>query len=384
MLGLNKGEYRMLASLHKQQLKMPRLYMGRKKKWTYFSLSFTVFYFVPLFFTPQLSTTAIVLSVVLYVAFIASYLWTGQARSPIVGIALLVSITTCSVFFNTGGYTLFGYSAFILAYYFDVRKAAVFSIIILLIASLQQFLWWQVAWVIFGQCILVSFGLFGFGMMERKETLHQIAQQQSKDEIKQISIIAERERIGRDLHDVAGHALSSISLKAQLAAKLMEKNQYALAKEEVLALASLSQDLLAQVRKSVSGIKYLSLSDEFEKLLNQLRVNNIHVVRDIVPALLSGWHSTPETQVALIAKEAITNILRHSNANTVFISLQLANKRLCLVIHDNGTAKQFAQSGNGLLGMQERATLIGGQLELNTCDGYKLELSFPQDFINTQ
>jgi two-component system sensor histidine kinase DesK len=358
--------------------------MGRKKKWTYFSLSFTVFYFVPLFFTPQLSTTAIVLSVVLYVAFVASYLWTGQARSPIVGIALLVSITTCSVFFNIGGYTLFGYSAFILAYYFDVRKAAVFSIIILLIASLQQFLWWQVAWVIFGQCILVSFALFGFGMMERKETLHQIAQQQSKDEIKQISIIAERERIGRDLHDVAGHALSSISLKAQLAAKLMEKNQYALAKEEVLALASLSQDLLAQVRKSVSGIKHLSLSDEFEKLLNQLRVNNIHVVRDIVPALLSGWHSTPETQVALIAKEAITNILRHSNANTVFISLQLANKRLCLVIHDNGTAKQCDQSGNGLLGMQERATLIGGQLELNTCDGYKLKLSFPQDFINTQ
>jgi two-component system sensor histidine kinase UhpB len=126
------------------------------------------------------------------------------------------------------------------------------------------------------------------------------------------------------------------------------------------------------------------LSDEFEKLLNQLRVNNIHVVRDIVPALLSGWHSTPETQVALIAKEAITNILRHSNANTVFISLQLANKRLCLVIHDNGTAKQCDQSGNGLLGMQERATLIGGQLELNTCDGYKLKLSFPQDFINTQ
>ena len=373
----------MLASLHKQQLKMPRLSMGRKKKWTYFSLLFTVFYFVPLFFTSALSTTTIVLSVVLYIAFIASYLWTGQASSPIVGIAVLVSITTCSAFFNIGGYTLFGYSIFILAYYFDVRKAAIMSIIILLIASLQQFLWWQDAWVIYGQCILISFALFGFGMMERKETLHQIAQQQSKDEIKQISIIAERERIGRDLHDVAGHALSSISLKAQLAAKLMEKNKYALAKEEVLALAFLSQDLLAQVRKSVSGIKHLSLSDEFEKLLNQLRMNNIHVVRDIVPALLSGWHSTPETQVALIAKEAITNILRHSNANTVFISLQLANKTLCLVIHDNGTAIQCAQSGNGLLGMQERATLIGGKLELNTHDGYKLKLSFPQDFINT-
>jgi two-component system sensor histidine kinase DesK len=80
-----------------------------------------------------------------------------------------------------------------------------------------------------------------------------------------LSAIAERERIGRDLHDVAGHALSSISLKAQLADKLISKDKIEDAHREVKALAQLSQALLSDIRQAVSDIKQLSLSDEIAK-----------------------------------------------------------------------------------------------------------------------
>jgi two-component system sensor histidine kinase DesK len=228
--------------------------------------------------------------------------------------------------------------------------------------------------------------------MERKETLHQLAQNQSADEIKQLSSIAERERIGRDLHDIAGHALSSISLKAQVAAKMIEKERYDTAKQEVLALAELSQGLLSEIRKTVSNIKQLTLADELEKLFEQLRAQDIVVNKTLGDAALNNLNSLQETQLSLIFKEAITNVLRHAQASYVNISatLDAANKSILISIENDGVASgntlsnsfsSGAETGslksNGLKGIAERVSNLGGELNIVADGQFGIFISLP-------
>lgn len=151
-------------------------------------------------------------------------------------------------------------------------------IIVLLTLNITMF---ESAHFLLGASMINSLVLFGFGVMERKETLHGLKESQQAEALRVLSAIAERERIGRDLHDVAGHALSSISLKAQLADKLISKDKIEDAHREVKALAQLSQALLSDIRQAVSDIKQLSLRDEIAKVKALLEENGVHVTVDI-------------------------------------------------------------------------------------------------------
>ena len=184
------------------------------------------------------------------------------------------------------------------------------------------------------------------------------------------------ERIGRDLHDVAGHALSSISLKAQVADKLLSKGRTAEAQAEVKALAQLSQQLLSEIRQTVSGIKHLSFSQEIAKNMAKLSEQGFHEVSDVDES--SFTHLTPlqETQLSLIVKEATTNILRHSKGNQAALTLQCTNDMLTLVITDNGNS-HCQTEGNGVQGIRERAELINATVEFQWGSPTVLTLQLP-------
>lgn len=195
--------------------------------------------------------------------------------------------------------------------------------------------------------------------------------------MKQLSAIAERERIGRDLHDLAGHALSSISLKAQLASKLLDKNKTAQAKEEIDQLATLSQSLLSDIRNAVSDIKSLSFLDELQKIESLLVDKNIELHKTIEKKVLSRLGPSQEANLTLIVKEALINVLRHSNATKVILQVIENNEGIFEVfIQDDGNDIQNIEESNGLIGMRERALLMGGEFTTSSENGFAIKLKF--------
>ncbi|MBQ4830836.1 sensor histidine kinase [Alteromonas sp. MMG017] len=362
---------------------LPLLAHGRKKKWSYSSLIFSLFYFVPPLFMQETPTSWVMALIVMgFVTFVILYVLSVNQplnRLPYYLTAMLFLAYTTSLV-NPGGTVFFGFVNFIVGYYYR------FSIgIILLLAVSASLIFLKVYLYPTGLFFFLAAGaniavLFGFGVMERKETLFQQKEAKHAAALGTLSAIAERERIGRDLHDVAGHALSSISLKAQVADKLLTKGRTAEAQAEVKALAQLSQQLLSEIRQTVSGIKHLSLREEIAKNMAKLSEQGFNVVNDAVSDAdkSSFTHLTPlqETQLSLIVKEATTNILRHSKGNQVTLTLQRTNHMLNLVIADNGNS-HCQTEGNGVKGIRERAELINASVVFQWGSPTVLTLQLP-------
>ena len=110
----------------------------------------------------------------------------------------------------------------------------------------------------YGPGILVSLGLVGISIHERQRRLADSALRRSQEEVHNLAQLAERERIARDLHDVVGHTLSMITLKAELASKLIATDP-ARGAQELLEIAQASRDALSSVRETVSGYRRIGL-----------------------------------------------------------------------------------------------------------------------------
>lgn len=282
-------------------------------------------------------------------------------------LSALVILAYALSFQNPGGAVIFGFVAFIIGYYYSLQKGLVFIVAIALSLALLQLLVLQSKGLYLLAATINSAVLFGFGAMERRETLFQLKEAKHAESMQTLSAIAERERIGRDLHDVAGHTLSSISLKAQLADKLLDKQEIALAQKEVKALARLSQELLSDIRHAVSNIKHLTLSDELAKNVALLEENGFDVKSDILLSVEHSLSSLEESQVSLIIKELTTNTLRHSKGKRVALSIDIQNNAFILSYQDigNHALKPSVIEGNGLTGIRERASSIGASVEFS-------------------
>ena len=348
-----------------QATALPLLAHGRKKKWSYSSLIFSLFYFVPPLFMQETPTSWVMALIVTgFIAFVALYILSVNQpvlRLPYYLMAMILLAYTTSLV-NPGGTVIFGFISFIVGYYYRFSTGFILLLIMSVSLILMKMLLYP-SGLFFFLAAGANIGvLFGFGVMERKETLFQQKEAKHAAALGTLSAIAERERIGRDLHDVAGHALSSISLKAQVADKLLSKGRTAEAQAEVKALAQLSQQLLSEIRQTVSGIKHLSLSQEITKNMAKLSEQGFNVVNDVDESSFTHFTALQETQLSLIIKEATTNILRHCKGNQVTLTLHCTNDMLNLVIADNGNSHCKVE-GNGVQGIRERAELINATVE---------------------
>jgi two-component system sensor histidine kinase DesK len=180
-----------------------------------------------------------------------------------------------------------------------------------------------------------------------------VARQQAS--MRQIVKAAERERIARDLHDILGHTLSVVILKSELAGRLIERNpQRALA--EINEIERISRGALSEVREAISGYRTGDLQAEIERAASTLATAGIHLDRDLESAPLSLAH---ERVLALILREAITNIVRHSSAKSCRIHAKRTASHYHLSVCDDGHGAMGAE-GMGMRGIKERITAIGG------------------------
>jgi two-component system sensor histidine kinase DesK len=211
-----------------------------------------------------------------------------------------------------------------------------------------------------------------FAQKQRANSKLQMAQ----EEIEALAAVAERERIARDLHDVLGHTLSVIVLKAELAGRLLGRgDDTARAMEEIGDVERTARTALAEVRETIGGYRTRGLVAEMEAARAVLTAAGVqlHIERAPEPGSL---RPAEETVLALALREAVTNIVRHAQAQTCRLRFAMENGQHSLVIEDDGL-HTAAHEGNGLRGMRERVESIGGRLLLEREHGTRLSIELP-------
>ncbi len=191
----------------------------------------------------------------------------------------------------------------------------------------------------------------------------------------EVSKQSERTRIARDMHDLLGHHLTGLTIKLQVASRLTEGE----AKSQVDECHSIAKLLLSDVREAVDTLRS-SDSIDFEKAV-RLLINNVPQlsVHLNLPERISIEKIDLAQTILRCIQEAITNTLRHSGANQLWISLENDEHEIKVTIFDDGKVGKHWQKGNGLTGMEERVIELGGSILLsihNHALHYEIKLPF--------
>ncbi len=185
----------------------------------------------------------------------------------------------------------------------------------------------------------------------------------SQSEVRQLARVAERERIARDLHDVLGHRLSVIVLKSELAGKLFERDPER-ARAEMAEVENSAREALKEVREAIAGYRERSLSAELEQA--RLALASADVELDLALDEPLGLDAQTEAVLALVVREAVTNVIRHARAHRCWIHLSRSarNDELTLEIGDDGGGR-ICPEGGGIEGMRARIEALGGLFRLD-------------------
>lgn len=183
-------------------------------------------------------------------------------------------------------------------------------------------------------------------------------------DLSELAVEEERARIARDLHDILGHSLTVISVKAELAERLLDTDIERV-RTELVDLQRLTRDALADVRSTAQGIRGISLPGEIASARMALESAGIQpllpTVADEVP---SRWREL----FAWTLREGVTNVIRHSQASECTVELDAASIR---VTDDGRGPCPDDGSGNGLEGLRQRARLAGATVTTSTGAGDK-------------
>ncbi len=189
-------------------------------------------------------------------------------------------------------------------------------------------------------------------ILDLAETAHA-----GKEAEARLAVTEERLRFARDLHDLVGHSLSVIAVKSELAGKLATRDADRAA-DEMAQVRGLAQDGLRQIREAVRGYRVLDLTSEIASVRAILEADGLRCTVDLPDETIDPAAAAP---FAWVVRECATNILRHSRATWCTVTVRHTDGAAVLEIVNDG-APGSARPGNGLAGLTERLTSIGGSL----------------------
>ncbi len=220
--------------------------------------------------------------------------------------------------------------------------------------------------------MVVALGVGGSNIHFAEKNRADCKLRMAHNEIEHLAKVAERERIARDLHDVLGHTLSLIIVKSTLAGKLLEKYPQK-AKSEIADIEKVSREAMAEIRATLRGYSIYKLCEEIQRA--EVALKSAGVALESETAEL-GMTPAQESVVALIMREAVTNVVRHAQAQNCRVRIAPSNGNCVFEIQDDGRGG-FEGEGNGLRGMRERVEALGGRVERDTSVGTRLRFEFP-------
>jgi two-component system sensor histidine kinase DesK len=351
----------MRAALERRLL--PPARMSEENPWM--ALLYLSFLFLPLVFPMMrpLDLGLTLLSIALFLPLYFGSFWLSGWRRAAMGLAMAAmapALLPVNPFANT--YTIYG-----------VISAAGLSLPVALAVLVASVAMLGVAHWLFDPAaalfvvlltLLISTTSFIAMRMYAANARKQAALRLSQEEVARLAKVAERERIGRDLHDLLGHTLSVIAIKAELASKLATRDPAA-AQSEIADVERVAREALGQVRRAVSGMRAVGIRAEFANA--RLALGAVLVDFDY-RAPDFGLHPEVETVLALALREATTNIIRHAGARRVSAELLREGANIVLTVSDDGVGGAVAD-GNGLKGMRERLAPLGGSLAIDSESG---------------
>lgn len=181
-----------------------------------------------------------------------------------------------------------------------------------------------------------------------------------REENARLALDDERNRFARDLHDILGHSLTVITVKAELAQKLFDVDPDR-ARTEVADLERLSRDALVDVRRAVEGYRELTLPGELARARMALDAAEIEAV---LPNSTDDVPTPVRDLFAWTVREGVTNVIRHSGARTCSVRLDATS----VEVVDDGNGPGTSAPGNGLIGLRERAAAVGGTVVTTALD----------------
>ena len=353
--------------------------------WTpYLWLIYLGFFFVQWPGMPAWNVTQWVFSIAAAAVFLVLY-FRSYSCTPRQLVTVLVGIATLGYIFVTytgNGHTFIIYACALTAHYGNLRKSLTALGLILLgfaiETSVMYFMpgwefahsvWFSVPTVVIGGVIGAANAWFADDEAKRRVIV------QSQEEIRRLAATAERERIARDLHDLLGHTLTLVTVKAELAARLLERDAAGAARE-VRELERISREALRQVREAVGGYRSGGVAGELVNARVALNAAKVELSAEVDG---QGCPPTHDNLFALVLREAVTNIVRHAGARHCSVRLYCHDRTAELVIEDDGRGGKLKE-GNGIRGMRERLAALDGSLEIASGrGGTRLTASLPLD-----
>ncbi len=307
-------------------------------------------------------------------AFLPLYLFSLKPRRTSIGFALIAAIAGLGFLvmpWNGGGGTYLIFAAAMSSMRLAPRSAlfshgALVAGVVTEAALLGLPVWtWTVG-------VVGVVGVGGATVRAAEGLRYQASLLRAQEEVEQVAALAERERIARDLHDVLGHTLAVIALKAELASRLAESNP-ARATAEIRDVERVSRQALSEVRAAIEGCWQRGLSAEIRAAGEAMAAAGIAFDAQCPALQLSARQ---EAALALTLREAATNVVRHSGATQCRADLTSHPSSIVLTIADDGRGGT-RQGGHGLDSMRSRMAQVGGRVEIDGGSGTTVTVTLP-------
>jgi len=355
----------------------------REQNWAWLWLAYTGFLFINPILEPKrylwLGTIAVFTA---FLAIFSAYVSQRSEGKPVrywlVAATFLLGLITFP--WNGGGSTFFVYAAAFLPFIIESTRRILFLYLIESLFIVAEgylfntrghvfYIGWPNTFIAIFLLLLIGGGNIIFAEQKRSECKLRRAQEENVA----LAAVAERERIARDLHDVLGHTLSVIVLKAELAGRLIESDPQRAA-HEMADVERTARTALSEVREAIGGYRSQGLTAEMERAGKTLQSAGVALsCESPVPQL----NASEETVLCLTLREAVTNIVRHARATQCRIRFTRSEDGFhSLLITDDGTQPKIRE-GNGLRGMRERVQALGGRLSISTSPGVTILIELP-------
>ncbi|MFD9903791.1 sensor histidine kinase [Streptomyces sp. NPDC059063] len=261
--------------------------------------------------------------------------------------------------------------------------------------------------LVLAQGILLPAIALAFGhalrlVAQRNRELRRLSEQLANEQAAhaRTAVLGERVRIARELHDVVAHHLSAISVQAGLAAYVFHSDG-ATARSALSAVADSSREALDELRRLLSMLRVDDIGDEqgggaprhappglsrVGELAERLEAANVSVTvrtQGTVRKLALG----PDLCAYRVVQEALTNVVKHAAPTSAYVHITYEPDHVTVAVRDDGRARgdgrepaiSAPESGYGLIGMRERASLCGGSLSAGPRreGGYEVRLTLP-------
>ncbi len=187
----------------------------------------------------------------------------------------------------------------------------------------------------------------------------------------------ERNRLAREMHDTLAHTLSGLSVQLEASKAYWEVDQHkahSILNESLAAVRSgLEETRRALKALRASPLDDLGLALAISTMIKETAAHNNLILNLSIMDKMPDLSPDVEQCFYRVAQEAVTNVVNHANAKTLTVKLELTEGKLTLLVHDDGAGFDLEKSNKtihfGLVGMKERALLIGGELTIESKPG---------------